>query len=165
MVWSFTIFRTPSHCVVLICNTERLRRGLGGCSEIGFALLQHLSAHFNLSWPCPTVWGCCPSTTLAFQRLADFRSFRPLRKSDVPIASKSRRKRQKSTKVGHSGCYLLPRSRSFSICDSQQSTHGPSAPRHKRNAADARPWVKDTWGCADTRHPESNTCVRASQRH
>ena len=36
----------------------------------------------------------------------------------------------------------LPRSRSFSICNSQQSALGPSAPRHKRNAADARPQVK-----------------------
>ena len=57
---SFMIFAPLSHCVVLICNTERLRRGLGGCSEIGFALLQHLSAHFNLPWPCPTECGCCP---------------------------------------------------------------------------------------------------------
>ena len=32
----------------LILNTVRLRRGQGGCSEIGFALLQHLSAHFKL---------------------------------------------------------------------------------------------------------------------
>ena len=52
-----------------------------------------------------------PPSTLAFQRLVDFRSYRPLCKSDVPSAFESRRKRQKSTKVGHWGCYRLPRSR------------------------------------------------------
>ena len=85
--------------------------GQGDCWEIASRFFSIFQPGSNCRGHGPTVCGRRPPTTLGFQRLADFRGFRPLRKSDVPIAFKSRRKRQKSTKVGHSGCYHLPRSR------------------------------------------------------
>ena len=44
------------------------------------------------------------------------------------------RKQLKSIKLGHSSCYRLSRSRSFSMHDSQQSALGPLISRRKRNA-------------------------------
>ena len=121
--------------------------GQGDCWEIASRFFCIFQPGSNCRGHCPTVRGCSPSTPLAFQRLVDFRGFRPLRKSDVPIAFKGRRKRQKSTKVGHSGCYRLPRSR---LCDylRQSTKHAWSFYlRDKRNTADARPWAKVFAGC------------------
>ena len=75
---------------------------------------------------------------MAFRPLIDFRGFRPLAGSELPLASVCCRKRQKSIKVGHSSVTIFRGRALLDICDNQQNTHGPLIIRKKRNAADAR---------------------------
>ena len=50
------------------------------------------------------------------------------------MAFKRCRKQRKSIKLGHSSRYRLSRSRSFPVCNHQQSALGPLISRSKRNA-------------------------------
>ena len=71
---------------------------------------------------------------MAYHPLIDFRSFRLSPGNGLQLALRRCRKQRKSIKLGHSSRYRLSRSRSFPICNHQQSTLGPLNSRRKRNA-------------------------------
>ena len=70
---------------------------------------------------------------MAYKPLIDFRSFRLCPESGLQLALRQCRKQRKSIKLGHSSRYRLSRSRSFPICNHQQSALGPLISRRKRN--------------------------------
>ena len=114
------------------------------CWEDCVAILQQLLARFSFCEHSPTVvfWPCrtCRSVEgdiahpLALRRLIDFRSFRHVPFIAKQVLFRRCRKQQKSIKLGHSCCYHLPRSRSCTIRNRQQNTHGSVTSHNKRNA-------------------------------
>ena len=93
------------HCLIWQLRAPRSRRGLGECWKLGFATLQQLLRPFSFEGHCPTVVPLVLHLSffthpLAFRRLIDFRSFRPVPSIAEREYSNGRRKQQKSIKVG-----------------------------------------------------------------
>ena len=108
-------------------QSERLCRGLGVCWEVASRFFSIFQPSFNLSWPCPTECGCSPSTTLAFQRLADFAVFGRCEKVTFQLhlraAENSRNRPRLSIRA-----VTVFRGRALAvICDNLQDTYDPSA--------------------------------------
>ena len=107
-----------------ILTQRPLRGGLGGCWEFSFRRFQHRSALLYC--------GFGRSRSMAFLRLIDFRSFRPL----TMLASHRLKLRPKTAEIDQTWPIPVQASRGRApaiIRALKQNTHGPSTSHSKRD--------------------------------
>ena len=132
-VLEFHDFSPPlSHFPVLILTQRRLRRGLGGCWEVGFAIYSRFLARFQFEERQSDRGGGSGVTPFGLPTVLRFAQFRVIGISMPLIGLQVHRETAQIAKGWPSFRTSLTRSRSFSICNSQPDARVPSASRHNQ---------------------------------